>query len=170
MALGVPILKHFRVWLHIIKLFQVLVTGWLFWASWLFETVYQSVSSRLTQRGWKKRDTIGERENGLTTPTCMYCKHSRPLSYFYPDFVACMMLWHWKLPSTIAGPWPPPHARIAPFRVSYKLKAKKYIQQTRWLYRELQDLEQVSRVHIIFASATQWRNPKQNKKLETKKI
>ena len=57
------------------KIPNVLV-GWLFWVKLPFETVFQSISGRLPERGRKKREKIDERKNVQTTRT--YCKRSRP--------------------------------------------------------------------------------------------
>ena len=40
--------------------------GWLFWAIRPYETVFQSISSRLPERGRKKREMIDERNNVQT--------------------------------------------------------------------------------------------------------
>ena len=59
--------------------------GWLFGVLRPFETVLQSISGRLPERGRKKREVIDERKNVKTTPTSTYCKHNRPLPYCYPN-------------------------------------------------------------------------------------
>ena len=41
--------------------------GWLFWAWWPFETVFQYISGRLPETGRKKREMIDERKNVQTT-------------------------------------------------------------------------------------------------------
>ena len=51
---------------------------WLFWAQQPFETVFQSISGSLPERGRKKREMIVERKNVQTTPTCSYCKCRSP--------------------------------------------------------------------------------------------
>ena len=61
------------------------LVGWLFWAKRPFETVFQSVSGRLPERGRTKREMIDERKNVKTTPARTYCKRRRPLSYSYPN-------------------------------------------------------------------------------------
>ena len=61
------------------------LVGWLFWIKRPFETVFQSISGRLTKRGRKKRELIDERKNVQTTPTRTYWKHSRPLPYYNPN-------------------------------------------------------------------------------------
>ena len=81
------------------------LVGWLFWAKRLFETVFQSISSRLPKRGRKRRERIDESKNVQTTPTRTYCERSRPLPYCIqivgrPDTGS--------LPSIIA---PPDHPR-----------------------------------------------------------
>ena len=50
-----------------------------------FETVFQSVSGRLPESGWKRREMIDERKNVQTTPTRTQWKRSRPLPYYYPN-------------------------------------------------------------------------------------
>ena len=67
--------------------------------------LFQSISSRLTKRGRKRRERIEESKNVQTTPTRTYCKRSRPLPY-------CIQIvgrpGTGSLPSTIA---PPDHPR-----------------------------------------------------------
>ena len=46
-----------------------------------FETVFQSISDRLPERGRKKKEMIDKRKNVQTTPTCTYSKSRRPLPY-----------------------------------------------------------------------------------------
>ena len=61
--------------------------GWLFWVRRLFETVFQSILSRIPERdSWGgggegggrrggeggRKDEIGKRENITTTPSCTY--------------------------------------------------------------------------------------------------
>ena len=41
----------------------------MFWVKRPFETVFQSISGRLPERGRKKREMIDERKNVQTTPT-----------------------------------------------------------------------------------------------------
>ena len=41
---------------------RVYLAGWLFWAQWPFQTVFQSISGRLPERGRKKREMIDERK------------------------------------------------------------------------------------------------------------
>ena len=67
--------------------------GWLFWAKRLFETVFQSISGRLPERGRKKREMIDKRKNVQTTPTRTYCKCSRPLPYCNTNYRTPR---HWK--------------------------------------------------------------------------
>ena len=43
-----------------------------------FETVFQSISGRLPERGRKKREMIDERKNVRTTPSRTYCKRRTP--------------------------------------------------------------------------------------------
>ena len=58
-----------------------------------FETVFQFISGRLSERGSKKIEMIDERKNVQTTSTRTYCKHSRPLPYYNPN---CRTPRHWK--------------------------------------------------------------------------
>ena len=44
------------------------LVGWLFWVKRPFETVFQSVSGRLPERGRKRRERIEETKNVQTTP------------------------------------------------------------------------------------------------------
>ena len=67
------------------------VVGWCndwlvgcFWASRPFETIFQSISGRLPERGRKKTEMIDERKNVQTNPTRTYCKRNRPLPC-YPN-------------------------------------------------------------------------------------
>ena len=69
-----------HVWHKLIRM-----VGWLFWAYRPFETVFQSVSGRLPERGRKKREMINERKNVQTTPTRTHCKRSSPLPYSNPN-------------------------------------------------------------------------------------
>ena len=71
----------------------VSLVGWLFWVKRPFETVFQSISSRLPKRGRKRRERIDESKNVQTTPTRTYCKCSRPLPYCHPN---CRTPRHWK--------------------------------------------------------------------------
>ena len=59
------------------------LVGWLFWALRPFETVFQSISGRLPERGTKKREMIDVSKNVQTTHT--HCKRSRPLPYSNPN-------------------------------------------------------------------------------------
>ena len=52
------------------------LVDWLFWALRPFETVFQSISGRLPERGRKKREMIDERKYVQTTPTRTRCKRS----------------------------------------------------------------------------------------------
>ena len=68
-----------------VKPFQSQTVGWLvIWVLPPFETVFQSISSRLP-RGRKKIEKIHERKNIQTTPTRTHCKRYRPLPYYYPN-------------------------------------------------------------------------------------
>ena len=64
----------------------------LFWILQPFETVFQSISGRLPERGRKRRERIEESKNVQTTRT--HCKHSRPLPYYHPN---CRTPRHWKI-------------------------------------------------------------------------
>ena len=59
--------------------------GWLFWAKRPFETVFQSISGRLPERGRKRRERTDESKNVQTTPTRTHGKRSRPLPYYHPN-------------------------------------------------------------------------------------
>ena len=61
------------------------VVGWLFWALRPIETVFQSISGRLPERGRKKEEMTDERKNVQTTPTRIYGKRSKPLPYSNPN-------------------------------------------------------------------------------------
>ena len=45
-----------------------LLVGWLFWALRLFETIFQSISGRLSERGRQKRIVIDERKMSKQSP------------------------------------------------------------------------------------------------------
>ena len=61
------------------------LVGWLIWALRPFETVFQSISGRLPERGRKRRKRIDDSKNVQTTPTRTYYKRSRPLPYCNPN-------------------------------------------------------------------------------------
>ena len=61
------------------------MVGWLFWFKRPFETVFQSISGRLPERGRKKRERTEQGKNVRTTPTRTYCKRKRPLLYYHPN-------------------------------------------------------------------------------------
>ena len=65
----------------------------LFWVQQPFETVFQSISGRLPERGRKRRHRIEESKNVQTTTTRTYCKCNRPLPYYHPN---CRTPRHWK--------------------------------------------------------------------------
>ena len=70
--------------------------GWLFWALRPFETVFQSISSRLPERGRKKREKIDERKNVQTTSPC-------------PTFIQISRTpRHWKFTQHHRSTRPPP--------------------------------------------------------------
>ena len=69
------------------------LVGWLFWAKRPFETVFQSISGRLPERGRKKREMTDARKNAQTTPIRTCCKRNRPLPYSHPN---CRTPRHWK--------------------------------------------------------------------------
>ena len=87
---------------------QKRLVGWFFWVYWPFETVFQSIWGRLSQRGRKRRERIDESKNVQTTPTRTYCECSRPLPY-------CIQIVGrpstGSLPSTIAPPAHPMQKR-----------------------------------------------------------
>ena len=60
------------------------LVGWLFWVYRPFETVFQSISGCLPEREKEKRKDRW-RKNVQTTPVHTYCKHNRPLAYYYPN-------------------------------------------------------------------------------------
>ena len=78
---------------HIGPTGQYRLVGWLFWVKRPFETVFQSISGRLPERGRKRRERIEESKNVQTTPTRTYCKRNRPLPYYHPN---CRTPRHWK--------------------------------------------------------------------------
>ena len=55
----------------------------LFWVKRPFETVFQSISGRLSERGRKKRERT-ESKSVQTIPIRTYCKRKRSLTYYYP--------------------------------------------------------------------------------------
>ena len=61
------------------------LVGWLFWAYRPFETIFQSISGRLPERGRNKREMIDERKKCPNNPTRTYCKCSRPLPSYYSN-------------------------------------------------------------------------------------
>ena len=69
------------------------LVGWLVWVERTFETVFQSISGRLPERGRKRRESIDESKNVQTTPTRTFCKRSRPLPYCNPN---CRTPRYWK--------------------------------------------------------------------------
>ena len=81
------------------------LVGWLFGVYRPFETVFQSISSRLPKRGRKRRERIEESKNVRTTPTRTYCERRRPLPYCIQSVGRPGT---GSLPSTIA---PPDHPR-----------------------------------------------------------
>ena len=77
-----------------------------------FETVFQSISGRLPERGRKRRERIEENKNVQTTPTRTYCKRNRPLPY---DHSNCRTPRHWKFTQhhrTTRPPPPPPPPQV----------------------------------------------------------
>ena len=64
-----------------------------------FETVNQSLSGRLPERGRTRREKNEESKNVQTTPTRTYCKRNTPLSYYRPN---CRTPGIGSLPRTIA--------------------------------------------------------------------
>ena len=69
-----------------------------------FETIFQSISSRLSKRGRKRRERIDESKNVQTIPTCTYCKRSRPLPYCNAN---CRTPRHWKFTQHLRTTRPP---------------------------------------------------------------
>ena len=82
----------------------IFLVGW-FWVKRPFETVFQSISGRLPQRGRKRKERIDESKNVQTTPTRTYCKRSRPLPYCNPN---CRTPGHWKFTQDHRTTRPPP--------------------------------------------------------------
>ena len=52
--------------------------GWLIWVKWPFETVFQSISGRLPERGRKRRERIEASKNVKTTPPAPYASTVGP--------------------------------------------------------------------------------------------
>ena len=82
--------------LHIHSMYFISII-FIFWAnsrspnqiSWLVEfngflRQYFSLYQAVSQRGRKKRESVDKRKNVQATPTHTYCKHNRPLLYYYP--------------------------------------------------------------------------------------
>ena len=71
------------------------LVGWLFCVQRLFETVYQSIFSPLTERGRKNRNMIGERKMSEQPPSTLTESTVGPC----PTIIqVSMMPQHWKLP------------------------------------------------------------------------
>ena len=87
--------------------------GWLFWVVRPFETVFQSISGRLPERGRKKTEMIDESKNVQTTPTRTHCKCSRPLPYCNPN---CRTPRHWKFTQHHCTTRPPPAMVLGNFQ------------------------------------------------------
>ena len=89
MVLGkLPVPGRPTIWITVGQGPTALTVGWgacLIRAKRPFETVFQSISGRLPERGRKKREMIDERKNVQTTPTRTFCKHRRPLPYYNPN-------------------------------------------------------------------------------------
>ena len=72
------------------------LVGWLvglLWAKRPFETVFQSISDRLSERGRKKRETIDERKNVQTPPPAPSASAVGPC----PTLIQISRTpWHWK--------------------------------------------------------------------------
>ena len=81
------------------------LVGWLFWVKRPFETVFQSISGHLPERGRKRRERIEESKNVQTTPIRTYCKRNRPLPYYHPN---CRTPRHWKFTQDHRTTRPPP--------------------------------------------------------------
>ena len=82
------------------------LVSWLFWALRPFETLFQSISGLLPERGRKKREMIDERKNVQTTPTRTYCKRHSPLLYYHPN---CKTPRHWTFSQHHRTTRPPPN-------------------------------------------------------------
>ena len=50
-----------------------------------FETVFQSMSGRLPERGRMKKEVTDVRKRGQTTPSRTQCQRSWPLSHYCPN-------------------------------------------------------------------------------------
>ena len=73
------------------------LVGWLFWTYRPFETVFQSISGRLPERGRNKREMIDERKKNVqTTPPAPTASAVGPC----PPTIQITG----RLPSTIASP------------------------------------------------------------------
>ena len=78
-------MKPFQIQTHL-SVVAISMLSWLVGCFGLnFETVFQSISGRLPERGRKKREMIDKRKNVQTTPTRTYCKRSKPLPYSTPN-------------------------------------------------------------------------------------
>ena len=82
------------------------LVGWLFWAYRPFETVFQSISGRLPERG-RKREMTDERKNVQTTPHPHLLQAQKALALLRSKLVGRPSTG--SLPSTIA---PPDHPRL----------------------------------------------------------
>ena len=92
-GLNDPLRQYFSLYRVVSQRGRKSLVGWLFWVKRPFETVFQSISGRLPERGRKRRERIDESKNVQTTPTRTYCKRSRPLPYCHPN---CRTPRHWK--------------------------------------------------------------------------
>ena len=68
--------------------------------------MFQTISSRLPERGRKRREKIEVSKNVQTTPTRTYCKRYRSLPYYHPN---CRTPRHWKFSQDHRTILPPPH-------------------------------------------------------------
>ena len=80
-----PVKQEFRGRLRCNLKSERRLVGWLFWVLRSFETIFQSISGRLPERGRKRREKIDGSKNAQTTPTRTHCKRRRPLPYYQPN-------------------------------------------------------------------------------------
>ena len=80
-------------------------------------SLYRAVSQR---EGRKRKERIDENKNVQTSPTCTYCKCSRPLPYCNPN---CKTPRHWKFTQHHRITRPPPSSFVKP----YRQRSQKYV-------------------------------------------
>ena len=63
------------------------LNGWLVGCFWFNGPLrqYFSLYRTVSQREGERKESIDESKNVQTTPTRTYCKHNRPLPYYYPN-------------------------------------------------------------------------------------